>query len=94
MTFCSVRDLRNTKKEVWDNLEKQGNIIVTNNGKPKAILLSVSEDNFELNLKAIDQAKALIALRLLRENANKDGYMTNEEIEAEISNARKEKGLL
>lgn len=93
MNFCSVRDLRNTKKEIWDNLDKQGNIIVTNNGKPKAVLMSVSEDSLEVQLKAIEQAKLMMLFNKQRGMARKKGFLSDGEIEDEIAKTRKEKRL-
>ena len=54
-------------------------------------MLDISEDNFELVLKAVRQAKAMIAFITMREIAAKKGYMTDEEIEAEIQSSRNDR---
>ena len=85
MGYCSVRDLRNAKKEVWDNLEKEGELIVLNNGKPRALIFDVNNENIDLMIKAVRQAKAMISFNQMREKAQN----SDEEINAEINEARK-----
>ena len=90
MGYCSVRDLRNAKKEVWDNLEKEGELIVLNNGKPRAIIYNVDNDTVDFMLKAVRQAKAMISFNQMREKAQNSGFMSDEEINEEINRAREE----
>ena len=87
MNFYSVRDLRNDSKGMWENLK--GEVIITNNGKPAALMLDISEDNFEIMLQAIRQAKAMIAFNNMRSRAAANGFLSDEEIAAEIAAARK-----
>lgn len=87
MQFYSVRELRSTTA-IWDNLAKNGQAVITNNGKPKALLLDISEDDFEETLLAIKQAKAMIAFNSMRAKSAKNGFMSDEEIEKEIAEAR------
>lgn len=89
MNFYSVRDLRNDSKSIWENLKGNGEAIITNNGKPSALLLDISEDNFEVMLQAVRQAKAMIAFNNMRNRSQANGFMSAKEIEAEISAARK-----
>lgn len=90
MNFYSVRDLRTTQKAIWENLEKDGEVVITNNGKPSALLFDISNGDLEETLKAVRQAKAMLAFNSMREQAAARGYMTDEEIEAEIDSARQE----
>lgn len=90
MNFYTVRDLRTTPKSIWDNLSSDGEVVITDNGKPAAIMLDISDGSFEETLKAIKQAKAMIAFNLMREKASAGGFMTDEEINAEINAARNE----
>ncbi len=90
MNFYSVRDLRTTQKAIWENLEKDGEVVITNNGKPSALLFDISDGDLEETLKAVRQAKAMLAFNSMREQAAARGYMTDEEIEAEIDSARQE----
>ena len=89
MNFYSVRDLRNDSKSIWENLKRNGEAVITNNGKPSALLLDISEDNFEVMLQAVRQAKAMIAFNNMRSRSQTNGFMSEEEIEAEINAARK-----
>ena len=88
MNFYSVRDLRNDSKSMWETLKINGEAIITNNGKPAALMLDISEDNFEIMLQAIRQAKAMIAFNNMRSRAAAKGFMSDEEIDAEIAAAR------
>lgn len=89
MYFYSVRDLRTSQKLIWDNLQKDGEAIITNNGKPTAVLLDISDGSFEETLKAVRQAKAMIAFNSMRTKASSEGFMSDDEIEAEIRAARR-----
>lgn len=89
MNFYSIRDLRTDSKNMWESLKGNGEAVITNNGKPTALLLDISEDNFEVMLQAVRQAKAMIAFNNMRSHAAKQGFMSEEEIEAEIEAAIK-----
>ena len=88
MNFYTVRDLRSTPKSVWENLSADGEAVITNNGRPMALLLDIADGDFEETLKAVRQAKAAIAFNSMRGKAADKGYMSDEEIEAEITAAR------
>ena len=75
--------------EVCPSLKGNGEVIITNNGKPAALMLDISEDNFEIMLQAIRQAKAMIAFNNMRSRAAANGFLSDEEIAAEIAAARK-----
>lgn len=89
MKFYTVRDLRTTTKTLWDNLSTDGEVVITNNGKPTALLFDIADGDFEEILKAVRQAKAMMTFNSMKSKAAKKGYMSEEEIEAEIKKARK-----
>ena len=89
MNFYTVRDLRNTPKSIWEHLSSDGEVVITNNGKPTALLIDITEGGFEETVKAVRQAKAMLAFNAMRMKAAENGYMTDEEIDAEISAARR-----
>ncbi|MDR1944224.1 MAG: hypothetical protein LBQ19_05320 [Synergistaceae bacterium] len=91
MNFYTVRDLRTLPKKIWGNLRKSGEVVITNNGKPTALMLNISEGNFEEVTKAVRQAKAMIAFNKMREKAAERGFLTDTEIESEIASYRLEK---
>ena len=90
MNFYSVRDLRTTQKAIWENLEKDGEVVITNNGKPSALLVDIGDGDLEDTLKAVRQARAMMAFNSMRTKAAEKGYLSDEEIEAEIAAARRE----
>ncbi len=89
MNFYTVRDLRTTPKSIWENLSQDGEVIITNNGKPTALMVGLSESDFEETIKAVRQAKAMMAFNSMRQRAAAQGFMSDDEIEAEIAAARR-----
>lgn len=85
------RDFRNISKEIWENLARNGEAIITNNGKPTALMIDISEDNFDEMIKAVRQAKTMITFNKMRMNSSKEGFMSEEDINAEISEYGEEK---
>jgi len=90
MQFITVRDFRNTSGAVWEKLRDEGKLVVTNNGKPTAILLSVCDQDVEKTLQDIRRAKLLRTLSEAREEAAKCGFLSEDEINDEIQAARTE----
>lgn len=88
MDFYTVRDMRTTPKTLWDSLTSDGCVVITNNGKPTALMLDISDGSMEETLKAVRQAKAMIAFNAMRDRAAMSGFLSDAEIEAEISAAR------
>ena len=90
MTFYSIRDLRTESKKIWSSLSEGQEIIITNNGKPAALMLEIPEDGFDETIQAVRQAKAMIAFNNMRRQAINAGLKTEEEIDALISDIRRE----
>lgn len=91
MEFYTVRDFRTSSKKIWNSVCKDGEAIVTSNGKPIALLLDIGEGGFEETLRAVRQAKAMMAFNELRAVAKENGYLSEAEIEEEIASFRKER---
>lgn len=91
MKFVSVRELSLKPAKVWKALKKDGDIIITSNGRPIAILTGVDENNLEASLQAIKQARACLAMETMQERSVKAGLdkLTQDEIEKEIKSVRK-----
>ena len=87
MNFYSVRDLRT--KSIWDTLISDNEVVITNNGKPSALMINIPEGEFDDVVQAVRQARAMMTLNSMRRKAASHGYMTDDEINAEISKARK-----
>jgi prevent-host-death family protein len=90
MNFFTVRDLRTSPKTVWDTLEEKKEVIITNNGRPSAVMLPIGESDFDDVLITLRQAKAKRAVARMQQASLKAGLdkMTPEEINAEIAAAR------
>lgn len=88
MEFLSVRELKNSSKEVWERLAKEEKMVITNNGKPTALMLDIRNSDLEATLRMLERMEALWALEKLRAEAEKRGWLTDEEINAEIQAAR------
>ena len=92
MKFISVRDIRTRPASIWRDLNKEHELVVTNNGKPIALLTPLSDNNLEETLRAIRKARATEALRAMRQAAARNGAstMTPDEIDSEIKKHRSE----
>jgi len=88
MNFYSVRELRSDSKAMWQNLAAGSEIVITNNGKPSALMIDIPEGGFDDIVQAVRQAKAMIAYNNMRRKAAERGFMSDEEIEAVISDVR------
>ena len=88
MNFYSVRDLRTDTKSMWQSLSAGDEIVITNNGKPSALMINIPEGAFDEIVQAVRQAKAMIAFNSMRRKAAKAGFLTDEEIETVIADAR------
>ena len=88
MNFYSVRDLRTDTKSMWEQLSSGDEIVITNNGKPSALMIDIPEGAFDEVVQAVRQAKAMIALNSMRRKAAKAGQLTDEEIEKIIAAVR------
>ena len=88
MQFVTVRDFRSASRDVWDKLNCDGELVVTNNGKPTALLLDIGDDDLEELLMSIRQTKAIRAYNRLRTQAIERGLLNEGEIDAEIRAAR------
>ncbi|MGA2977373.1 MAG: type II toxin-antitoxin system prevent-host-death family antitoxin [Spirochaetia bacterium] len=93
MKFITVRDLRTTPAQVWKQLPGEQEIVITNNGKPIALLTPISDIDMEDTVTAVRRARAATALKKIRSVAIKNGLseLTMDDINAEIRDYRKSK---
>ncbi len=89
MNFYSVRELRTESKSMWADLNSGNEVVLTNNGKPSALMIDIPEGSFDEVVQAVRQAKAMIALNSMRRRSAR-GYMSDEKIESLIDEARSE----
>jgi antitoxin (DNA-binding transcriptional repressor) of toxin-antitoxin stability system len=93
MRFLSIRDLRGRSAEIWKRLPGEREMIITNNGRPIAILAAVNESNLEESLAAFRQARAVEAVASLQRRSVEQGTdkISMDEIEAEIRAVRRKR---
>jgi len=91
MRFVSVRDLRGRSADVWKELAREHEMVITSNGRPIAIIAAVSESNLEESLSAFRQARAIEAVASLQYRSEERGTdnITMDEIDTEIRAVRK-----
>ena len=93
MKFITVRDFRTYPKKIWDELGEMQEMVITNNGKPIALLTPLLGANFESTVKAVRQAKAKMSVEKMRQISlnPKNNNLTGKEIDKIITLARKNK---
>jgi prevent-host-death family protein len=89
MKFVTVRDLRTRPAQVWKALREVGDLVVTSNGKPIAVLSPTSEASLEQSLAALRRARALGAVERLQGSVPGSRRPSADEIEAEIREVRR-----
>ena len=91
MRFLTVRELRSQSAAVWRRLANEGEIVITSNGKPVAILSAVSPENLEESLAVLRRARAVAAVDAMQRQSVAAGThsMKPEEIQAEIAAVRR-----
>ena len=89
MRFVQIRDLRSP--EIWEELADEQEMVITAQGKPIAILSSVSDDSWEETLAAFRRVRAIQAVDKLQKQSVENGLdkMDLEEINREIQAVRK-----
>jgi antitoxin (DNA-binding transcriptional repressor) of toxin-antitoxin stability system len=88
--FLSVRGLRNEPGKVWRDLA-ENDLVVTANGRPVAILVSVKEGDLEETLTALRRARASVAVSRMRRRIVERGVerLSAAEIDREIRAVRR-----
>ena len=93
MDFITVREFRASSRSIWRKLSQDGKMVITNNGKPTALLLDISNDDLEETLLALRQVRAMRLFNSIRADAQRRGFLSEQEIEAEIKAARENNKL-
>ena len=88
MDFLSVREFRASSRNIWQKLSRDGKMVITNNGKPTALLLDISNEDLEETLLTLRQVRAVRLFNRMRSEAEQRGFLTEDEIDSEIQAAR------
>lgn len=91
MTFVTARDLRLKPAEVWEKLKEEGDVVVTVNGRPCAIITGTSPEDLEESLLVLRRLRAETAVAKMRAAAARRGLgkMSPAEIEKEVRAVRR-----
>ena len=91
MNYLAIKDLK-APKLVRETLAEYGTALITNNGKPMALLVDLLEgESAEALSEALRLARARLALSELRAASRRNGTdtLTAGQIDAEILTSRK-----
>lgn len=91
MRMISSRVLAASPGKVWGVLQKEGSLVITKDGKPRAILVPTSEETLLEDMQDQVRSRARRAVSAIRREAARRGVatLTMEEIDAEIAATRK-----
>lgn len=91
MDYLAVKDLKKTR-ELWQKLEKERELVITRDGRPSAVMISVTPETVDDSLREI--RRALFSAAVGR--ARKKGAANppdEEEIEKLIRTSRRVRGM-
>jgi len=91
MKFITVRDLRNNVAQIRKDLAKEGEIVVTANGRPFAVMTRVGSETVEEEILAIRRARAMAVLGRMRLQSKATGLdkLSMDEIDRVIEKTRR-----
>jgi antitoxin (DNA-binding transcriptional repressor) of toxin-antitoxin stability system len=92
MKMVTVREFRANTAAIWKELGPNQDLVLTNNGKPFALVKPVTEDSLEDELRFARRNRAELAMRNMREHAKRMGLdkLSMAEINAEIAAVRRD----
>jgi hypothetical protein len=90
MEFVPYRVLRNQPSELRKKLAEQGELVVTVDGEPMAVMLKIPKGSLEDLVLLLSQVRARLALTTIREQARKSGLnkMTVEQADVLVREIR------
>lgn len=93
MTFITARELRLQPAELWSRLKTEGDIVITLNGKPCAIITGITPETLENSLLLLKQLRVQMAVARMREASLKSGTdkLSQVDINKEIRAVRRKR---
>jgi prevent-host-death family protein len=88
--YVQVKDLKRTK-ELWERLAEEREIVITKDGQPRAVLISIEPVELESTLAEIRRSLFSAAVRRVRERAA-DEPPGDGTVERAVHAARKARG--
>jgi len=90
MVLVTSREMTARPRETWEKLAQAGELTITKNGQPAALMIDVDTESYDDIVRLLRQAKATRLIARAREEAAERGFLSAEEIDAEIRAARLE----
>ena len=91
MSYLAVKDLKKTRL-LREKLDKERELILTKDGQPFAVIIGIPPENIERSLAEIRRARFSSAVMGAREKAVLNPP-DQEDVDAEIRNSRKKRGV-
>jgi len=93
MQFVTIRELSKSPAETLTKLSEDGKAVLTNNGKPQALLFKIDGNSLENTLSMLQKLEFMQNLTAMRLTSMKNGNsgMTLDEINTEINAVRKKR---
>ena len=90
MEFVPYRVLRNQPAELRKKLDEQGELVVTVDGEPMAVMLQIPKGSLEDLVLLLSQVRAQLAMATIREQARKSSLnkMTVEQADMLVKETR------
>lgn len=90
MEFVPYRLLRNQPTELRKRLEEQGELVVTVDGEPMAIMFQIPKGSLEDLVLLVSQVRAQLAVATIREQARQSGLdqITPEQVDTLVQEVR------
>lgn len=90
MEFIPYRLMRNQPNELRKKLEEQGELVVTVDGEPMAIMLQIPKGSLEDLVMLVSQVRAQLAVARIRQNARQQGkdQISDDEVNYVIQETR------
>jgi antitoxin (DNA-binding transcriptional repressor) of toxin-antitoxin stability system len=90
MQFVPYRELRNEPSSLRKKLAAEGELVVTVDNKPFAVMINLGEESAEDILLMVTRLRAQLAARAIRSEAHRTGLdkMTPKDIDALIQKTR------
>jgi len=93
MQFVPYRTLRNEPTTLRKKLASEGELVVTMNNEPFAVMISLGDENVQDILLMVSRLRAQMAVRAIRSQARKAGLdtMALKDVNALIKKTRAER---
>lgn len=93
MQFVPYRTLRNEPATLRKKLASEGELVVTMNNEPFAVMISLGDENIQDILLMVSRLRAQMAVRSIRSQARKTGMdkLALKEVNALIKKTRAER---